>query len=88
MNPGRRAMITARKGSAPGRSTGFDCSASALPISGDKGTWTGRFESVTTPALSMRPGWCPGLDRQQRVSGRSFDLTSCGERPAQTDRRP
>ena len=44
MNPGRRAMITAREGSAPGRNTGFDCSASALPISGGKGTWTGRFE--------------------------------------------
>ncbi len=49
MNPGRLAMTIARKASAPGRSTGFHCSASALPISGGKGTWTGRFESVTAP---------------------------------------
>jgi hypothetical protein len=82
MKPGRRAMTTARKGNTPGRSTGFHCSASALPISGGKGAVDWPLRIGNSPALSMRSGWCPGLDRQERVSGRTFGQTSCGERPA------
>ncbi len=56
MKPGRRAMTTARKGSTPGRSTGFHCSASALPISGGKGAvnWPLRIGNSAGPVDAFR----------------------------------